>query len=245
MDTMPKETFFNLPEDKRAHITNIAIDEFANNEYADVSISRIVARAGIAKGSFYQYFNDKEDLHSYLLDLVVKKKWELLSLDQPDPDHMGVFRYMRWTAQAGIEMQLKHPDLVKVAQRAFARNAFPKDFDARTQQEAHKFYLHLIAIGKEQGDIAPEVDNDLAAYIFHAVLFGLGQYLLPRLANHMDYQNDKITFFEVPEIARIFEQTLDILEHGMGRGFSVQKDRAHEEAASAPSSKPEKQEVTQ
>ena len=50
---MPKETFFNLPDDKRRRILDVVIDEFADNDYANVSISRIVARAGIAKGSFY------------------------------------------------------------------------------------------------------------------------------------------------------------------------------------------------
>ena len=59
---MPKITFFNLPDEKRQLILDIAIDEFAENDFANVSISRIVARAGIAKGSFYQYFEDKDDL---------------------------------------------------------------------------------------------------------------------------------------------------------------------------------------
>ena len=64
---MPKQTFFNLPDDKRQRILDVVIDEFADNDYANVSISRIVARAGIAKGSFYQYFEDKEDLSGYLV----------------------------------------------------------------------------------------------------------------------------------------------------------------------------------
>ena len=58
---MPKQTFFNLPEDKRENLINIAIEEFAENDYQTASISRIVANAGIAKGSFYQYFENKED----------------------------------------------------------------------------------------------------------------------------------------------------------------------------------------
>ncbi len=122
---MPKDTFFNLPEEKRTHITDIALDEFADNDYGDVSISHIVALAGIAKGSFYQYFEDKEDLHTYLLDLAVQKKWELFELDRPDPHHIGVFRYMHWMAQAGVQYQLAYPKLVKLAYRAFSRNIFP------------------------------------------------------------------------------------------------------------------------
>lgn len=214
---MPKETFFNLPEEKRAHITNIAIEEFAENEYADVSISRIVARAGIAKGSFYQYFEDKEDLHSYLLDLAVQKKWELFGLDRPDPQHIGVFRYLHKMTQASVLYQLTYPGLFKVGYRAVSRNIFPQEFYQRTQQEAHKFYLQLVAIGKEQGDIPPEIDDDLAAFIFNTVMFGLGQYLLSRIARHEDYLQGNAPLFEMPEAIRVLEQALDMLEHGLGK----------------------------
>ena len=44
---MPKETFFNLPEDKRQAILDLAIEEFAAHDYKNASISRIVERAGI------------------------------------------------------------------------------------------------------------------------------------------------------------------------------------------------------
>ncbi|MEM7578547.1 MAG: TetR/AcrR family transcriptional regulator, partial [Cyanobacteria bacterium P01_A01_bin.80] len=44
---------------KRQNITNAAITEFNNHSYESASISAIVNRAKIAKGSFYQYFKDK------------------------------------------------------------------------------------------------------------------------------------------------------------------------------------------
>ena len=75
---------------------DVIMDEFAENDYANVSISRIVTNAGIAKGSFYQYFEDKDDLYSYLFDLIIEAKAETFSLDQPDPQHIGIFAYMRW-----------------------------------------------------------------------------------------------------------------------------------------------------
>ena len=213
---MPKETFFNLPEEKRANITNIAIEEFADNNYDNVSISRIVARAGIAKGSFYQYFEDKEDLYGYLLEMAMQKKWEVLSLDHPDPQHIGVFRYLLWTAKTSLQLQILYPKLVKIAYRALHSNAYPPEFWARAQQESNKFFLHLVAIGKEQGDIALEVDNDLAAFIFSTVVANLGQYMLPHIADFDAAQPEASAFFS-PKVTQIFEQTLAILEHGMGR----------------------------
>lgn len=47
-----------------------AWEEFTHISYADVSINKIIQAAGIPRGSFYQYFDGKEDLFFYLLDDV-------------------------------------------------------------------------------------------------------------------------------------------------------------------------------
>ncbi|MDE6455268.1 MAG: TetR/AcrR family transcriptional regulator [Dysosmobacter sp.] len=67
---MPSETFFRLPEEKRSRFLDAAWEEFVRVRFADVSINQIIKKAGIPRGSFYQYFIDKEDLFLYLLDGV-------------------------------------------------------------------------------------------------------------------------------------------------------------------------------
>ena len=71
---MPKDTFFNLPGDKRTLICDVAIDEFADHPFDQASVNRIVAKSGIAKGSFYQYFEDKEDLFLYIIQRIAEEK---------------------------------------------------------------------------------------------------------------------------------------------------------------------------
>jgi hypothetical protein len=78
-----------------------------------------------------------------------------------------------------------------------------------------------VAIGKEQGDIAPDVDDDLAAFVFNTVLFNLGQYLVARIARDEDFLQGKAPLFEMPEGIRILEQALDILEHGLSKAKVV------------------------
>lgn len=64
---MCTETFLRLPEEKRSRFLEAAWGEFTRVKFADASINQIVRRAGIPRGSFYQYFADKEDLFYYLL----------------------------------------------------------------------------------------------------------------------------------------------------------------------------------
>lgn len=64
---MPTATFFRLPEEKRNRLIEACWTEVSQIRFSEVSINRIIAAARIPRGSFYQYFEDKEDLIRYLL----------------------------------------------------------------------------------------------------------------------------------------------------------------------------------
>lgn len=67
---MCTETFLRLPEEKRRRFLDAAWEEFTSARFSDVSINQIVRRAGIPRGSFYQYFSGKDDLLAFLLEDV-------------------------------------------------------------------------------------------------------------------------------------------------------------------------------
>ncbi|TFJ92424.1 TetR/AcrR family transcriptional regulator [Lentibacillus salicampi] len=72
---MPKQTFYNLPEEKKQTLINAIEKEFSRVPLYEASISNIVKEADIPRGSFYQYFADKEDAFFFLLDnLSIKRK---------------------------------------------------------------------------------------------------------------------------------------------------------------------------
>src|SRR5690625_3310872 len=65
---MPKQTFFNLPHEKRELLIQSAKKEFSRVPLSEASIANIIKSAGIPRGSFYQYFEDKEDAFYYILE---------------------------------------------------------------------------------------------------------------------------------------------------------------------------------
>ena len=67
---MPKQTFYKLPQEKQERILAAAKREFTQMRYSDASINQIVREAGIPRGSFYQYFEDKNDLFLTLIDEI-------------------------------------------------------------------------------------------------------------------------------------------------------------------------------
>lgn len=76
---MPTKTFMNLPREKRLRILRAAKKEFSRVPLDKAVIANIVKEAGIPRGSFYQYFENVDDLFIYLVHYMYgidKKKFE-------------------------------------------------------------------------------------------------------------------------------------------------------------------------
>lgn len=70
---MPASIFFELAPDKRERIISACIAEFAKYGYHNSSTNRIIAASGISKGSLFKYFESKEELYLYILDLAASE----------------------------------------------------------------------------------------------------------------------------------------------------------------------------
>ena len=101
---MPKETFFNLPSEKQERLMEAAQKEFSRVPLQDASIAKIVKLAGISRGSFYQYFEDKDDLYYYYFDtlrLSSKSDFEsLLKQSNGNLFEAAVVYFNRWFEEA-------------------------------------------------------------------------------------------------------------------------------------------------
>ncbi len=66
---MPKETFYNLKADKQEKIIGVLKETFKNKSIFEANVKEIVEKLQIARGSFYQYFENLEDAYFMILDL--------------------------------------------------------------------------------------------------------------------------------------------------------------------------------
>lgn len=60
---MAKDTFYNLNEEKQDRIFKVLKDEFESKPFNEVTVKSIVEKLSIARGSFYQYFDDLEEAY--------------------------------------------------------------------------------------------------------------------------------------------------------------------------------------
>lgn len=62
-----------LKEDVRQSILRAALNEFKSHDYADASMRRIAAAAGVTTGNIYRYFKNKEELFEALVGPIYEK----------------------------------------------------------------------------------------------------------------------------------------------------------------------------
>lgn len=65
---MPRPRFDRVAPEKRDALLDAAAHEFAAHGYENGSINRVLLAAGLSKGSFYYYFDDKADLAAAVLN---------------------------------------------------------------------------------------------------------------------------------------------------------------------------------
>ena len=98
---MPRETFFNLDEDKKKKIIDAAVKEFTENQLHKSRVSSIIKEAGIPRGSFYQYFEDIDDLYYFVIDETFDKLFDVGYKRAELTDDL--FEYTRLTFDVDIQ----------------------------------------------------------------------------------------------------------------------------------------------
>src|SRR3954467_8372835 len=111
---MPTRTFFCLPEERRQRLIREAVAEFSERTYAEASLSQIARRARIAKGSFYQYFEDKLDLYRWLLTDETPRAKRAFMAASTSVHEAAFWTRLETTVERGMAFLVDHPRLARL-----------------------------------------------------------------------------------------------------------------------------------
>ncbi|MDR9855031.1 TetR/AcrR family transcriptional regulator [Paenibacillus sp. VCA1] len=103
-----------LKEELRQAIVQHAQDEFAQHGFADASIKRIAANAGISVGNLYRYFPGKEALFDSIVSPVLRELEMLIGNHDNHPDETGDIFELVVHALAGIVEKYRSPLLILI-----------------------------------------------------------------------------------------------------------------------------------
>lgn len=209
---MPKQTFHNLPEEKRNNIINAAIEEFAGYGLENASTNRIVANSGISKGSFYQYFEDKRDLFMHLLRVIEQEKTEFFKDKHPPGGNMDTFQYYRWMIKTGMEFNTSHPLLTQAVSRVlFGEGLYYGQTFSDLRARSSKALRAMIEKAARDGEVDPSVDVDLAVMIMETWTNAISTYII----NEGMKQKDIMKWVRLPKTQETIDKLLYVMEYGL------------------------------
>lgn len=217
---MAKQTFLNLPEEKRRRIVDIAMEEFATHKYGKASLSNIVSRAGIAKGSMYQYFTDKKDLFVHILEVAAQEKMAYINREvNPQADF---FTALEQSIRASVRFNLDHPKMSRVIANAMEPSGEEalEELYKRGRQMSLDFFGKLLVKGQQEGTIRPDADISFTASMMYAMLgSGMADYILGYLGLTMkQYLSDLELAGKIPRetLDHVIREIMNFLRNGLG-----------------------------
>jgi hypothetical protein len=210
---MPRATFVNLPQEKKKIIEETAIIEFASFGYDKASVNRIVEKCKIAKGSFYQYFDDKKDLFLYLVNIVSEKKIKYMSPVLKNPDHYDFFTLIRELFVSGLKFAADNPDLTLMGNWLLKSKGHPiyKDIIEIGLQKAQDVYSGLLKNAVKKKEIRSDIDLDFISHMISSMNVNVMEYYFQNIKRKKsDMQKiDK-------DIIKVVDLLLDFIKNGIG-----------------------------
>lgn len=180
---MPKQTFYNLEKEKKDRLIEACFEEFSNYTFTDSSINRIIKNAEISRGSFYQYFEDKEDCYMEVLGMIAQEKYTLFKDVVSDESH-GVFDdYLTMLKQVRIWMEAQ-PRYYKIG---ILMQKDDSDFIRKLNEKnpsMKDYFIYLIKKDQDKGLIRKEIDPNLLS----EVLTSTSQKILLELFENKEYE---------------------------------------------------------
>ncbi|MBA2132932.1 TetR/AcrR family transcriptional regulator [Capillibacterium thermochitinicola] len=200
---MPKDTFFNLPKEKQERIIEAAIDEFATHPFHQARVTVIAEQAGIAVGSFYQYFEDKKDLYKYLMGLLVEKKLSYINSDMvKNKDKYDFFQLLREVYLSGFRFAKENPRLLPIGLMLANDKELYREIFGEYEDQSAEFFQQLLEYGQVQGAIDPAINPKIMGKMLTGMLYSLTDFIM---------EDGK---FDLDDM-KIIDQMLYFIENGL------------------------------
>ena len=174
---MPTVTWARLDPARRSAVIDAAEAEFGAHGFSRGSLNVIARRAGVAKGSLFQYFADKRDLYAFIADIGSQRvraymETRIIELDSSRP----FFDFLTDLMDSWVAYFADHPH----ERSLHAAASFEVDTDARISVRSviHRHYLEvlrpLVRDAQNRGDLRADADTE--------VLLSLLLMIFPHLA---------------------------------------------------------------
>ena len=210
---MPKSTFLNLSDSKQEKIIKDSIREFAEKGYDKGNIGEIAKNCNVAKGSMYQYFEDKRDLYLY----SVKKAIEISICDIQyvidDLKYENIFDFIYRSFKAAWPLLEKERDVFLLL-----RNInYEADLTVKNElmdsitRSSEEMFIKIIEENKLRGFIRKDINNKLILIYIDGISYKFKSYMLELAVN----KGKDILDTDFAENEKLIIDMIDLIKNGI------------------------------
>lgn len=222
---MPKRTFHNLPPEKQEKIMRASISEFVKNGFEKGNVGEIAKNACVAKGSMYQYFEDKKELFlstvQWCIHFLMLKYSDKLTA--PADQEANIFGYLAKNAKDIMLQMREDRELVIFIQDVFLGKyqAYTDESMAYITKMSEEYILKLIQTGKQNGSIRSDIGDHILTLFITGVTYKIKEYIMTQARNQGgDIIDEGYEVYESDINAMI-----ELLKNGMGGKEDVYRSK--------------------
>lgn len=213
--SMPSTTFTKLPAAKRDKFIRVAMEEFSSAGYEKASVTQMVKKLKIAKGSVYQYFENKKELYFYLLDTAQQTRQEYMKPILRNPPGNFWETYVT-LFEASLKFDYENPEMSTLIANA-AHEKYADDLGNLMLNQKKKnldFMRGLLERELLSGGLRYDVDIDVMALVAANITNGIWDYLTLK---NLNAEKDKKGRSVIPkdQVGKILEDISKLLKSGL------------------------------
>lgn len=210
---MPKQTFFNLPDEKKQRITDALIKHFSQKPYYNVDISDVAKESNAAKGSMYQYFENKKEMYFYALEVAYDRFLKLL--EKLDMAHTNILDYYENSLE-GVWLAMKElRNECMLLERAFFSHdsPFKDEINEKFLKQSRDFLLEMIKYNQEKGYIRDDVPPLLIGIFLEGASFYMKKFIIEQALSKSSTTLD----LDISYFRDALSQFVKLLKEGIGK----------------------------
>jgi AcrR family transcriptional regulator len=198
-------------EQTKERLLKCAEKAFSKKGYYETQVSDIVKLAHVAKGTIYQYFKNKEDIFSTLLETYIREWEKVIAIDMKDfigdktPIDYAI-DYLRHRLLKTAAFFSENQDRTNIVLRVgIGVNDEFEPIIRKFESKILNVIVHDIKLAQRQGHINKDVNIELTSNAVMGAVFRLNYYLFVMHKKAISHMNTKAL---AEEAVRLVSSTL-------------------------------------
>jgi|WetSurMetagenome_2_1015567.scaffolds.fasta_scaffold107238_1 AcrR family transcriptional regulator len=206
------KTLVRLNPLRREAIVTGILEEAALKGPTQINIKEVARRAGVSVGSLYQYFNHRQGLLDFAIEIVTRQMAEALTYFKPYLTEMPLREALKAYIQGGYELVKEYQGYIQY----FMRAAYQGDpvLVARVVQPVARVMLEMtrdiLDGARLRGEIRPGIDIEATSRLANTLIIAVyDAQFLPHLNTYYQLTDENVTR------ERILDNMLSLIENAL------------------------------